>query len=296
MSTVDSTTPEASDALTSPRSDLDAVHRNNAKVTGRPAGRTLVFAHGFGCDQSMWRFVAPAFEAEYRVVLFDHVGSGNADRRSYSPAKYSSLEGYTDDVLTLLAELDLDDVVFVGHSVSAMIGVLAAGRDPGRFTGLVLVGPSPCYVNQDGYTGGFTRGDIDELIEALDSNYLGWAQTMAPVIMGHPDRPELAGELAESFCRLDPEIARTFARATFLSDNRSDLAAVRAPTCIVQCSEDTIAGPVVGEYVHRHIADSELAMIRTSGHCPHLSAPRETVDAISSFLKTLSVDRLVAAP
>jgi sigma-B regulation protein RsbQ len=243
----------------------------------------------------MWRFVAPAFEAKYRVVLFDHVGSVNADRSAYSHAKYSSLEGYTDDVLSLLAELDLDDVVFVGHSVSAMIGVLAAGRDPGRFSGLVLVGPSPCYVNQDGYRGGFTRGDIDELIEALDSNYLGWAQTMAPVIMGHPDRPELAGELAESFCRLDPGIARTFARATFLSDNRADLAAVRVRTCIVQCSEDTIASPVVGEYVHRHIADSELAMIQTSGHCPHLSAPQETVDAIASFLKTLSVDRLVAA-
>ena len=265
-----------------------AVTRNAARLSGLASGRTLVFAHGFGCDQSMWRLVAPAFTSRFRVMLFDHVGSGHADSAAYSPAKYSSLAGYAADVSELLEEMALDDVVFVGHSVSAMIGVLAAAQDPARYSGLVLVGPSPRYLDDgDGYLGGFSGRDVEDLLEALDSNYLGWANAMAPVIMGHPDRPELGAELAASFCRLDPAIASGFARATFLADNRADLASVVTPTCIVQCSRDTIAPPAVGDYVHRHIANSRLSVIDTSGHCPNLSAPAETIAAISSFLLTL---------
>ncbi|WP_255530153.1 alpha/beta fold hydrolase [Planomonospora sp. ID67723] len=251
---------------------------------GNPAGRPILFSHGFGCDQNMWRFVAPAFTDRYRVVLFDHVGAGASDLASYSFERYSSLGGYARDVLEICREADLEDVVFVGHSVSAMIGVLAEIEEPERFGGLVLVGPSPCYIDDGDYVGGFTREDIDELLESLESNYLGWSSAMAPMIMGNPDRPELGAELTNSFCRTDPAIARHFAGVTFLSDNRADLRRVRTPTLILQCSNDVIAPQTVGEYVHRAIPGSELVVMEASGHCPNLSAPQETVDAIRAFL------------
>ena len=244
----------------------------------------MMLAHGFGCDQHMWRHVAPAFEGDHRVVLFDHVGAGGSDLTAFDPDRYATLDGYAADVLEICAELDLEDVVFVGHSVSAMIGVLAAVREPDRFAGLVLVGPSPRYVDADGYVGGFGRQDIEELLDSLDSNYLGWSRAMAPVIMGRPDRPELGEELTESFCRTDPEIARHFARVTFLSDNRSDLPRVTVPTLVLQCSHDVIAPRVVGEYVHHAIPGSRLVVLSATGHCPNLSAPEETVAAIRSFL------------
>jgi sigma-B regulation protein RsbQ len=244
----------------------------------------MLFAHGFGCDQNMWRFVTPAFEDDYRVVLFDHVGAGNSDLSAYHPARYSSLRGYADDVVEICEELDLSDVVFVGHSVSGMIGVLAAARQPERFGALVLVGPSPRYVDDVDYVGGFTREDIDGLLESLDSNYLGWSAAMAPVIVGNTDRPELGRELTNSFCRTDPDIARQFARVTFLSDNRDDLATVTIPTLVLQCSDDVIAPQSVGEYVHRHIAGSRFVKLRATGHCPNLSAPDETVAAMKAFL------------
>ena len=244
----------------------------------------MVFAHGFGCDQNMWRYVAPAFEDDYRVVLFDHVGAGKSDLAAYDHQKYATLQGYADDVLEILRELELRDVVFVGHSVSAMIGVLAAAKEPARFATLVLVGPSPRYIDDGDYVGGFTADDIEGLLDSLDSNYLGWSAAMAPVIMGRPDRPDLGEELTNSFCRTDPEIARQFARVTFLSDNRLDLDAVQTPALVLQCSDDVIAPAAVGEYVHRRLRGSTLVHLKARGHCPNLSAPEETTAAIRDFL------------
>ncbi|MBP2336824.1 alpha/beta fold hydrolase [Saccharothrix coeruleofusca] len=257
-------------------------------MTGPEGGRPLVFSHGFGCDQNMWRLVAPAFAADHRVVLFDHVGAGRSDLSAWDPERYSSLEGYAADVLEIMAELDLRDAVFVGHSVSAMIGVLASVADPSRFGGLVLVGPSPRYVDDGDYRGGFSAADIEELLDSLDSNYLGWSAAMAPAIMGVPERPELGQELTESFCRTDPAIARHFARVTFLSDNRDDLAAVTVPSLVLQCREDIIAAPAVGEFVHRRLRGSELVLLDATGHCPHLSAPEQTTAAIAEFLRRRS--------
>lgn len=265
---------------------MNVVQRNNVRVSGT-AGQAMVFAHGFGCDQNMWRFVAPAFESTHPVVLFDHVGAGRSDLASYDRQKYGTLEGYATDVLELLHELDLSDVVFVGHSVSAMIGVLAAGREPSRFGALVLVGPSPRYINDDDYEGGFSQQDIEELLDSLDSNYLGWSTAMAPVIMGNRERPELGSELANSFCRMDPAIASQFARVTFMSDNRQDLSSVNVPTLILQCSEDVIAPSSVGDFIHAQIPGSELVHLKATGHCPNLSAPDETIAAITSFLRRL---------
>ena len=263
---------------------VGVLERNNVSLGGLADGQPMLFAHGFGCDQNMWRYVTPAFEAEYRIVLFDHVGAGGSDLSAYDRAKYSSLAGYAEDVLELCRELDLHDVIFVGHSVSSMIGVLAAAEEPERFAKLILVGPSPRYIDDAEYVGGFTREDIDGLLDSLDSNYLGWSHTYAPVIMGRPDRPELGDELTNSFCRTDPEIARHFARVTFLSDNREDLRRVTTPTLVLQCSDDIIAPTVVGEYVHAQLANSELVYLGASGHCPNLSAPEETLDAIRTFL------------
>jgi sigma-B regulation protein RsbQ len=259
--------------------------RNNVKVSGPEGAPAMIFAHGFGCDQNMWRFVAPAFEDDYRIVLFDHVGAGQSDPSAYSRGRYDSLQGYANDVLEICRELDLRNAVFVGHSVSAMIGVLAAVQEPERFESLVLVGPSPRYIDDEGYAGGFSREDIEGLLDSLDSNYLGWSSAMAPVIMGNPDRPELGTELTNSFCRTNPEIARHFARVTFLSDNRADLPRLRARALILQCSDDAIAPRSVGEYVHRQIPGSEMVLMQATGHCPNLSAPEETIEAIRAFLE-----------
>jgi sigma-B regulation protein RsbQ len=264
---------------------VDAIRRHNVKVSGR-GERPMVFAHGFGCDQNMWRFVVPAFEDDYKVVLFDYVGHGRSDFSAYDREKYASLEGYVDDLLEICRELDVRDGVFVGHSVSAVIGIAAAIREPGRFDRLVLVGPSPCYVNDGDYVGGFTRASIDELLDFLDSNHLGWSSAMAPAIMGNPDRPELGGELANSFCRTDPEVARQFARVTFLSDSRPDLPRLKVPALILQCSNDIIAPTCVGEFVHEALPGSSLKILDATGHCPHLSAPAETIAAIKEYLAT----------
>jgi sigma-B regulation protein RsbQ len=217
-------------------------------------------------------------------VLFDSVGAGGSDLAAYDRAKYASLDGYAEDVLEICRELELRDVIFVGHSVSAMVGALAAAKEPARFAKLILVGPSPRYIDDEGYVGGFSREDIEGLMDSLDSNYLGWSQTYAPAIMGRADRPELGEELTNSFCRTDPEIARHFARVTFLSDNRADLGRVTTPSLILQCSDDIIAPPEVGRFVHEHLANSELVQLAAKGHCPNLSAPEETVEAIRRFL------------
>jgi sigma-B regulation protein RsbQ len=261
----------------------NVLSRHGVNVTGRGA-TPMVFAHGFGCDQNMWRLVTPAFEDDYRLVLFDYVGHGKSDRSAYDAGKYASLDGFADDVLDILEALDLREVIFVGHSVSAVIGIRAAIREPSRFQSLILVGPSPCYVDDGEYVGGFTRANIEELLDFLDSNHLGWSSAMAPAIMGNPDRPELGAELTNSFCRTDPDVAQQFARVTFLSDTRSDLPKVTHPSLILQCAQDVIAPTAVGEYVHRHLAGSRMVELNATGHCPHLSAPAETVAAIKAFL------------
>jgi sigma-B regulation protein RsbQ len=264
---------------------VGAVERHNIHVSGRPDGQPLLFAHGFGCDQNMWRYVVPRFEDEFRVVLFDLVGAGGSDLSAYDPGRYSTLTAYADDVLQICRELDLHDVVFVGHSVSAMIGVLAAVAEPDRFAKLVLVSPSPRYIDDDPYVGGFAEQDIAELLDSLASNYLGWSTAMAPVIMGNADRAELGQELTESFCRTDPAIARDFARVTFLGDNRADLAHVRTPTLVLQCSNDAIAPVSVGEYVRDVVPGSTYVLLDATGHCPNLSAPEETAAAIDAFVR-----------
>jgi sigma-B regulation protein RsbQ len=263
---------------------VDVIARNNVTVSGRPGGPPLVFAHGFGCDQGMWRYVAPAFADSHRVVLFDHVGAGGSDLSAWDPLRYRRLDGYAGDVVEIVEALDLPPVVFVGHSVSAMIGVLAAVRRPELFDRLVLVGPSPRYIDDDGYRGGFSKEEIDELLETMDGNYLGWSQHIAPVIMGVPQRPELGEELTNSFCRSDPAIARHFARTTFLSDNREDLERVDTPALVVQCREDVIAPLEVGRYVHEHLRGSEFTLLDATGHCPNLSAPQQLVDAMDRYL------------
>ena len=265
---------------------MNVVSRNNVRVSGDgPA--TLVFAHGFGCDQNMWRLLRPSFEKRFRVVLFDLVGSGMSDLAAYDRAKYASLQGYADDVLEILDETAAGPVIFVGHSVSAMIGMLADLKAPGRFAGHMMIGPSPCYINDGDYVGGFERADIDSLLETLESNYLGWSSAMAPAIMGAPEQPELGAELTNSFCRTDPEIAKHFARVTFLSDNRAELPQLKTPTLIVQCSDDLIAPTSVGEYLHRMLPVSTLRVIANVGHCPHLSEPCACIDAMNDFLRTL---------
>jgi sigma-B regulation protein RsbQ len=262
---------------------VSIVHRNNIKLAGK-GDRAIVFAHGFGCDQSMWQSVAPDFERDFTTVLFDQVGAGASDLSAYDAVKYASLDGYADDLAEIVCELGLKGAVFVGHSVSAMIGVLAARRDPSLFSALVLVGPSPRYIDDEDYRGGFSASDIAELLDSLADNHLGWSAMMAPVIMGNPDRPKLGEALANSFCRTDPAIARDFARVTFLSDNRADLPRVAVRTLILQCREDAIAPVEVGAYVRDHIPGSEMVLLDATGHCPNLSAPSQVIAAIRAFV------------
>ncbi|TFZ07045.1 alpha/beta hydrolase [Ramlibacter henchirensis] len=257
--------------------------RNNVHVAGS-GPLTMVFAHGFGCDQNMWRRIAPAYASRYRTVMFDLVGSGGSQLSAYDRAKYDSLHGYADDVVEIVEEFAQGPVIFVGHSVSAMIGLLANLKAPERFAAQVMVGPSPCYINDGDYHGGFERQDIEGLLETLESNYLGWSSNMAPAIMGAPEQPELSEELVNSFCRTDPDIAKHFARVTFLSDNRADLPKLKSPTLIMQCSEDIIAPRAVGDYMHRMLPNSRLVLIDNFGHCPHLSAPGASTAAIDAFL------------
>lgn len=263
---------------------MDVLARNNVRVSGRPDGQPMLFAHGFGCDQNMWRFVTPAFADTYRIVLFDQVGAGHSDTGAYTRERYGTLDGYAGDILEICAALSLRDVIFVGHSVSAMIGALAANREPERFAKLVMIGPSARYINDGDYIGGFDSADIDALLESLDRNYFGWSRTMAPVIMGNEERPELADELTNSFCRADPDIARHFAAVTFRSDNRADLRRVSTPALVLQCSDDVIAPVSAGEFVHTNVSDSTFVQLRATGHCPNLSAPDETVAAMKLFL------------
>jgi sigma-B regulation protein RsbQ len=262
---------------------MNALKRNNVVIRGR-GSKGMMFAHGFGCDQSMWRLVTPAFEDSHQVILFDHVGAGGSDLAAYSYEKYDTLDGYATDIVEIANELRLKNAVFVGHSVSAMIGLIAAAKAHDLFEALVLVGPSPSYINDGDYIGGFSKAQIEELLEALDSNHMGWSMTMAPLIMGNPEREELAQELTNSFCRTDPEIAKQFARTTFLSDCRDILSDIDIPALILQCSSDVIAPLDVGEFMHCQMPNSKLVVMQATGHCPNLSAPEETIAAIKAFL------------
>ena len=261
----------------------DVLARNNVHVIGS-GPTTMLFANGFGCDQTMWRFITPAFERDYRLVLFDYVGSGNSDLSAYDEHRYSTLHGYAQDVVEIAAALDLRDAIFVGHSVSSMVGVLAVLREPDRFSRLIFVSPSPRYINDAGYIGGFERADIEGLLDLMDRNFIGWASFLAPMVMGNADRPELGEELQESFCSTDPKIARRFAEATFFGDNRDDLRRIPIPSLILQCSEDAIAPIDVGNYMHRTIPESTLRVMKATGHCPHVSHPDETIAAMKEYL------------
>jgi sigma-B regulation protein RsbQ len=264
---------------------MDVYARHNINIVGEEHGLTILLAHGFGCDQNLWRLIVDRLKSDFRLVLFDLVGAGSSDPGAWDAATYSSLAGHAADVVGIVDELDLRGVLFVGHSVSAMIGALAVIAEPSRFSKLVLLNPSPCYIDEDDYRGGFSKTDIDELLESLEQNYLGWSRAMAPVIMGTPDRPDLQNELAETFCRTDPEHARVFAHATFLSDNRADLPRIPVPTLVIECAHDAIAPREVGAYVHAHIPDSQLITLDATGHCPHVSAPDVTASAIAAFAR-----------
>ncbi|TLD69382.1 alpha/beta hydrolase [Phragmitibacter flavus] len=264
--------------------------RNHVNVSGH-GPETILFAHGFGCDQNMWRFVAPAFENEYRTVLFDYVGSGKSDTSAYNDQRYRRLEGYAQDLIDICQELQLQDLIFVGHSVSCIIGMLAAKQHPHLFKTLILIGPSPCYINHPPhYHGGFNREDLQGLLHMMDKNRMGWASFLAPVVMKNPDQPELTQELEQSFCAIHPKIARQFAETTFFSDNRADLAhvALNLPILILQCSDDSIAPLEVGQYLHRELPGSTLKILQATGHCPHLSHPQETIQHIEDYLNTTS--------
>ena len=260
--------------------------RNNVRISGSGT-EPMLFAHGFGCDQSMWRYVAPAFEQDYKVVLFDYVGCGKSDWSAYDEQRYSTLEGYAQDILDVVTAFDLKNVTLVSHSVSSVIGLLAALKAPGRFARHVLVGPSPCYVNDGDYVGGFERADIEGLLDLMEKNYIGWAAFLAPVVMKNPGNPELVHELQESFCATDPRVTRSFAKATFLSDYRLQMAKVKEPCLILQCSEDAIAPQAVGDWLGRTLSGSTLRVMKATGHCPHMSHPAETIALMKEYLQTV---------
>ncbi len=259
--------------------------RNNVQVAGNPDGPPMVFAHGFGCDQNMWRFVLPAFSAGYRTILFDYVGSGKSDLSAFSVSRYASLDGYAQDLLEVCEALDLQGAVLVGHSVSSMIGLLASIRQPSRFSKIVMLAPSAHFINDPPYVGGFERADIEGLLSLMDHNYIGWASYLAPAVAGNPEQPGLAAELQDSFCSTDPVAAKAFARATFFADNRADLPKATVPSLVVQVREDAIAPLDVGRYIEQHMPQSTLVVLDATGHCPHMSHPEPTVAAMRAFLE-----------
>ena len=264
----------------------DVLLRNNVKITGE--GQPMLFAHGFGCDQKMWRFITPAFEKDYQLILFDYVGAGNSDKSAYDNEKYNDLNGYVQDILDIVTTLDLKNVILIAHSVSCMISLLSSIKEPHRFAKMVFIGPSACYINNGAYLGGFEKKDILDLLETMEKNYIEWANFLAPVIMKNPENPELGKELNQSFCSTDPTIAKQFAAVTFLSDNRKDLSKMTTPTLLLQCTNDLLAPKEVGEYLHREIPGSTLKIMNATGHCPHMSAPGETISLIKNYLLNAS--------
>ncbi|TDE14705.1 alpha/beta fold hydrolase [Dyadobacter psychrotolerans] len=266
---------------------MDILQRNNVTLLGEGI-QPMIFAHGFGCAQHMWRDVWPAFSKDYRIVLFDYVGSGGSDIDSYNPERYANLNGYAQDILDICKTLDLKDAVLVGHSVSSMIGILAAIKEPSFFKELILIGPSPRYINDGNYHGGFEKADIDELLQTMEKNFTGWANFLAPAMMKNQDRPGLSEELAESFCSVNRAIAKQFAGVTFYSDNRRDLAKLKHPSLIMQCTDDIIAPLEVGAYLHENLAGSTFRLMQATGHCPHMSAPDETIQIMKQYLQPLT--------
>ncbi len=262
----------------------DVVVRNNVKVIGE-GERTIVFAHGFGCDQSMWQYITPSFTHQYRVVLFDYVGSGSSDLNAYTSERYSTFQGYVQDVLDIIECLELSNITFIGHSVSSMIGMLASIERPDYFEKMIMIGPSPCYLNEgDAYFGGFERSDITELLDMMEMNFAGWASFMAPLAMNNPELPMLSKDLERSFISTDPVITREFAEVTFLSDHREALPKATVPTLIMQCSDDSIVPLQVGEYLHKHLSNSTFRLMEAKGHYPHISHPEETITLINEYL------------
>ncbi|EHQ26071.1 alpha/beta fold hydrolase [Mucilaginibacter paludis] len=262
---------------------IDVIKRNNIRIFGE-GSQPLIFAHGFGCDQNVWRHLVNSFQSQYKIILFDYVGAGKSDLSAYDSKKYASLDGYAQDVIDICEVLDLKDVVFVGHSVSCMVGVRAAILNPSYFSKLVFVTPSPCYINDGEYIGGLEETDLLDLLAVMDNNYLGWSGMIAPMVMANAERPELAEELNDNFCATDPGIAKEFARVTFLSDSREDLQKLTIPSFTLQCSDDILAPVTVGYYIQQNVLDNSLAILNATGHCPHLSAPEETISVIRSFL------------
>lgn len=260
-----------------------AAFRNNVKIIGEGT-KTLLFGHGFGCDQHTWRSILPAFENDYRLIVFDYVGAGGSDLMAYTDERYSSLEGYAQDIIDICMELQLEDVTFIGHSVSSMIGILAIKKAPQFFEKIVFIGPSPRYLNDEGYHGGIDAADLEDLLDVMDSNYLGWSRMVAPLIMANEDEPELAESLTASFCATDPEIAKKFARVTFMSDNRKDLSSLTIPSLTIQCEEDFLTSKEVADYIQQHSINNKVIMLATKGHCPHLSDPKGVITAIKSFI------------
>jgi sigma-B regulation protein RsbQ len=263
--------------------DGNVIYRNNVRVIGQ--GKiTLLFGHGFGCDQNTWRAILPAFEQDYRLVIFDYVGAGKSDLSAYTDSRYGSLDGYAQDVIDICTELQLENVVFIGHSVSSMIGLLAIKYAPEMFTKIVFIGPSPRYLNDEDYEGGIDREDLEDLLEVMDSNYLGWSRMVAPLIMGNAQEPELAEALTASFCATDPDIAKKFARVTFMSDNRKDLSCLNIPSLTIQCEEDFLTSKEVALYIQDHTINNQVMMLSSKGHCPQLSDPQGVINAIRSFI------------
>ena len=261
----------------------DVLVRNNVRIIGTGT-RTLLFAHGFGCDQNTWLAIIPAFQENYQIILFDYVGAGSSDLSAYDRNRYNSLEGYAQDIVDICGQLHLSEITFIGHSVSSMIGLLALKLQPSIFEKIVFIGPSPRYINEPGYHGGIDQADLEELLEVMDSNYLGWSQMVAPSIMGNADQPQLAEGLVKSFCSTDPAIAKEFARVTFLSDNREDLQHLRIPSLTIQCNDDFLTSYAVAEYINEHTVNNQIIMLESSGHCPHLSDPDGVIKAIKTFI------------
>lgn len=257
--------------------------RNHVNVFGEGT-KTIVFAHGFGCDQSVWRDVAPAFCKDYRVVLFDYVGSGNSDKEAYSIERYESLRGYSQDIIDICDAMDLKNIAFVGHSVSGMIGALASIERPDLMEQMIMIGPSPYYLNEPGYSGGFDKTDVDALLDMMEINFREWAKYLAPVAMGEAAEPDMTKSFENTLCSNDPNIARKFAEVTFTSDSRDVLGEVKTPTLILQTQYDAIAPVEVGQYIHANIPSSELVLMEATGHNPHISYPEETVACISAYL------------
>ncbi len=279
-----------------PPDQVEVLNRNNVLVKGHERGRpALVFVNSFGSEQSVWRSVAPHFAADHRIVLFDHAGIGRGQLSAANAVKYASLQGYADDLLEVCHAVGADDAVLVGHSVGAVIGMLAAIRWPAAFRQLVMIAPSPCYLNDGSYLGGFEREDLDTLLEAMDADYRRWTHQVAPLIVGNEDRPELAWDLEASLNRLDPDAAKRFARLSFRRDVRSELPLLSTPAAVLMCTDDNMVPDVVGEFLHDSIPDCELIQLQATGHCPHMSAPQELTEVLRGLLQRFPAETEPAA-